>query len=69
MMFSMPQYEVRFHDNTQWEEISEINIMQKLSDTYDRVTQAIQQMIEGQHVMTPEAVYRLKNQREATIHR
>ena len=61
MMFEMPQYEVRFHDNTQWEEISEVNIMQKLSDTYDRVAPAIQQMIEGQRVMTPEAVYRLKD--------
>ena len=66
MMFEMPQYEVRFNDNAQWEEISELNIMQNLSDTYDRVTPAIQQMIEGQHVMTPEAVYRLKNQKEAT---
>ena len=62
MMFEMPQYEVRFHDNAQWEEISELNIMQKLSDTFDRVTPAIQQMIEGQQVMTPEAVYQLKNQ-------
>jgi hypothetical protein len=61
MMFEMPQYEVRFHDNSKWEEISEINIMQKLSDTFDRVTPAIQQMMEGQNVMTPEAVYRLKN--------
>jgi len=60
-MFEMPQYEVRFLDTSQWEEISEINIMQKLSDTYDRVTPAIQQMIEGQRVMTPEAVYRLKD--------
>ena len=62
MMFEMPQYEVRFHDNAQWEEISELNIMQKLSDTFDRVTPAIQQMIEGNQVMTPEAVYQLKNQ-------
>ena len=62
MMFEMPQYEVRFHDNAQWEEISELNIMQKLSDTFDRVTPAIQQMIEGKQVMTPEAVYQLKNQ-------
>ena len=61
MMFEMPQYEVRFHDNAEWEEISEINIMQKLSDTYDRVTPAIQQMIEGRFVMTSEADYRLKD--------
>ena len=61
MMFEMPQYEVRFLDNANWEEISEINIMQKLSDAYDRVTPAIQQMIAGRPVMTPEADYRLKN--------
>lgn len=30
MMFEMPQYEVRFNDNAQWEEISEVNIMQQL---------------------------------------
>jgi len=67
MMFEMPQYEVRFSDNAKWEEISEINIMQQLSDTYNHVTPAIQQLIEGQHVMTPEAVYRLKNKEKSNV--
>ena len=63
----MPQYEVRFNDNAKWEEISEINIMQQLSDTYDQVTPAIQQLIEGQHFMTQEAVYRLKNKEKSNV--
>ena len=67
MMFEMPQYEVRYYDNAEWEEISEIELMQKLHETYDRVTPAIQQMIEGKHVMTPEAVYRLKDQEKAKL--
>ena len=61
MMFSMPQYEVRFHGRAQWEEISEIELMHLLHESYDRVTPAIQQMIEGEQVLTTDAVYRLKN--------
>ena len=56
----MPQYEVRFHDRTQWEEISEIELMHQLHESYDRVTSAIQQMIEGEQVITTDAIYRLK---------
>ena len=62
MMFNIPQYEVRSHDGAEWEEISEINLMHRLHDAFERVTPAIQKMIEGQHVMTLDAVYRLKVQ-------
>jgi hypothetical protein len=61
MMFGMPQYEVRFHDGVEWEEISEIELMHRLHESYDKVTPAIQQMIEGQQVLTLNAVCRLKN--------
>jgi len=60
MMFEMPQYEVRYFDTAGWQEISEIELMQKLHEYFDRVTPAIQQMIEGQQVLTQYAVYRLK---------
>jgi hypothetical protein len=60
MMFEMPQYEARDLDNSEWRDISEIDIMQKLSECFNRVTPAIQQMIEGQQVLTQYAVYRLK---------
>jgi len=67
MMFAMPLYEVRYDDKIEWEEISEIDLMQRLHDTYDRVTPAIQQMIEGEQVYTPEAVYRLKGQEDLQL--
>ena len=59
-MFEMPLYEVRYNDHSGWEKISELDLMQRLHENYDRVTSAIEQMIEGKHVQTPEAVYRLK---------
>ena len=64
MMFELPQYEVRSFDAAEWEDISEIEIMQKLHESFDRVTPAIQQMIEGQQVMTQYAVYRLKRRED-----
>ena len=61
MMFAMPQYEFRFHDKTEWKEISEIELMHRLYESYDRITHAIQKMIEGEQVQTTDAVFRLKN--------
>ena len=60
MMFSMPVYEARYNDHLKWKEISEIDLMEGLSRTYARVAPVIQQLLEGQHIHTPEAVYRLK---------
>ncbi len=60
MMFKMPIYEVRCHGKEEWEDITEIDLMQRLNESYDRVTPAIRQMIEGEKVMTQYALYRLK---------
>ena len=60
MMFEMPQYEVRDHDTAEWKDISEMDLMYSLVKFFDRVTPAIQQMIKGEQVITPDAVYRLK---------
>ena len=60
MMFEMPQYEVRDFNMAEWKDISEIDIMQRLHESYDRVTPAIQKMIDGEQVLTQYAVYRLK---------
>ena len=62
MNFAMPQYEFRYHDKFEWEQLSEIDLMHRLHESFDRVTPAIQQMIEGQQVHTPDGVYRLKVQ-------
>ncbi len=61
LMFEMPQYETRPLNMAEWTDISEIDIMQKLYESFDQVTPAIQQMIEGEQVLTQSAVYRLKS--------
>jgi len=60
MMFEMPKYEVRYFDRSEWQDISEMDLMRSLVKFYDRVTPAIQQIIECQQVLTQYAFYRLK---------
>ena len=60
IMFTMPRYEVRYNENEEWKEISELEFMDGLYKLYHRVTPAIKEMIEGKELRTPDAVYRLK---------
>ena len=64
MTFEMPQYEVRYFNMAEWTDISEIELIQGLQEFFDRVTPAIQQMLEGEEVLTQYAVYRLKRQED-----
>ena len=59
-MFTMPLYEAKYHENDEWVEISELELMDQLYRTYKKVTPAIKDMIMGKEVQTPEAIYRLK---------
>ena len=61
-MFTMPRYEVKYNENEEWKEISELEFMDGLYKLYHRVTPAIKEMIEGKEIRTPDAVYRLKCQ-------
>ena len=63
MSSSMPLYEIRYHSKDNWEDISDIDLMQKLHETFDRVIPAIQKILEGDLLLTPEAVYRLKSRK------
>ena len=60
LMFEMPRYELKNHENGDWKEISELELMDELYKTFDRVTPAIKEMIMGRRVKTPHGVYRLK---------
>ena len=59
-MFTEPKYEVRCHEKNEWEEISEIEIMNELYKIYKRVTPVIKEMIRGKEVQTPDGLYRLR---------
>jgi hypothetical protein len=60
LMFSMPLYEVQYHEEDAWHEISELELMDDLYRIYKKVTPAIKEMILGREVETPYGRYRLK---------
>ena len=60
MQHTMPRYEVRLSGEDEWEEISDVELMEKLYKFHNKVSPAIKEMIEGKQLQTPDAVYRLK---------
>ena len=60
MQYTMPRYEVRFSGKEEWEEISDIELVERLYKFYRKITPAIREMISGKELRTPDAVYRLK---------
>ncbi len=59
-MYSMPLYEARYRETGEWEEVTEVELMEGLYAVFDKVTPAIQEMMQGKEIITPQAVYRLK---------
>jgi hypothetical protein len=59
MMFEMTQYEVRYHDKAEWEDISEIEVLETLQEVFVLVSPSIQDMIQGKKILTPDATYRI----------
>jgi hypothetical protein len=60
LMFSMPLYEAKYEKAEAWQEISELDLMDELYKTYNKVTPAIKEMIQGNEVQTPSGIFRLK---------
>ena len=60
LKFELPVYEAKKHNDDNWIEISEINLMDQLYRTYNKVTPAIKEMIKGNEVETPHGIFRLK---------
>ncbi len=63
MKFTVPRYEIGYRGENHWVDISELDLIQKLYDSYDRVTPLIRQILKGKEVKTREAVIRLKTQK------
>jgi len=59
-MYTLPLYEAKYNEKEEWEEISEVELMEGLSQAFKQVTPAIKEMIDGKEIDTPAAVYRLK---------
>ena len=59
-MIAQPKFEVRCQEKNEWQEISEIEIMDRLYKIYKKVTPVIKEMINGKEVQTPDGHFRLK---------
>ena len=59
-MYALPLYEAKYNEKEEWVEISDVELMDGLYKIYQKVTPAIKEMIRGEKIVTPEAVYRLK---------
>ena len=59
-MFRMPRYEVKYKENEEWKEISELELIDGLYRLYHRISPAIKELIDGKELRTPDAFYRLK---------
>jgi len=60
LKLAMPLYEVKYHEEDEWKEISELDLMDNLYKTYKKVTPEIKEMIMGGEIETPYGIYRLK---------
>ena len=60
LMYELPQYEVRYDEDGDWNDISELALMDELYKTFAKVSPAIKEMIIGQEVKTPHGYFRLK---------
>ena len=60
LKFAMPLYEAKYHEEDEWMEVSELELMDQLYRTYKKITPAIKEMIMGKEVETPYGIYRLK---------
>jgi len=60
LTYALPLYEVKYHEEDDWRQISELELMDELYRTFDKVTPAIKEMIMGREVKTPHGIFRLK---------
>lgn len=60
MMWAMPLYEVKYSEDDEWTEISDVELVDQLYRTYNKATPVIKEMITGKEVKTPHGTYRLK---------
>jgi len=53
-MYALPLYEAKYNEREDWEEISEVELMEGLNKDFDKVAPAIKEMIDGKEINTPE---------------
>jgi hypothetical protein len=57
----MSQFQVKYLDEDDWQEVSETFVLEKLVGVFDRITPLLSEMIRGKEIITPEGFFRMKN--------
>ena len=58
--YEMPLYYVKYHEKDDWAEISELELMDQLYQSFNKVTPAIKEMLKGKEIKTEHGIYKLK---------
>jgi len=61
MQFKISQYEFKDFTSDDWQKVSEKFVLGKLVDVFDLITPSLSKMIQGNEIITPEGIFRLKN--------
>jgi len=61
MIFKMPHFEVKYINEKDWKNVSEITFLSSLQDTFARISPILSEMFQGKEIMTPSVKYRIKN--------
>jgi len=61
MEIALTEFEVRYFGKDHWEKVSEINVLKQLSDKFGKVSPIVTEMLQGKEIVTPDAIYRIKN--------
>ena len=57
----MSQFQVKYFDEDDWQEVSETFVLEKLVDNFDRLTPLLSELVQGKEIITPEGFFRKKN--------
>ena len=57
----MSQFQVKYFDEDDQQEVSETFVLEKLVDVFDQITPLLSEMLQGKEIITPEGFFRKKN--------
>ena len=60
MFPKLSQYEFKYYNSENWQNVSETLVLKKLADAFDPLTPSLSKMLQGKEITTPEGSYRIK---------
>ena len=61
---TLPIYELKYSEKKDWDALSENAALIELSQSFERITPVIMEMLDGKEINTQRGIFRIKNYRE-----